>query len=197
MTSNQSRTRFQRARNNKQTLSESPNSVSVGPFVVAKSLVANQTANGSGLPCPAGCKPVASLETKHAVACIAASYAPTWTTLPSCSVSNTSAAKLEAPDTTPAATRVPALAVVIICEVTSLAGVTPADTATACAIFRLPQFPKDELSISADRTWKHQLTRRLRVFEIWLRLLTNLLTSPRGPFMVELFTAECLTRSTR
>jgi hypothetical protein len=37
---------------------------------------------------------------------------------------------------------------------------------------------------------KRPLTQRLQSFAVWHRLLQNLLASPRGPFMVELFTVE-------
>jgi hypothetical protein len=43
--------------------------------------------------------------------------------------------------------------------------------------------------ISGDRMEKRPLTHQPKSFAVWHRLLQNLLASPRGPFMVELFTA--------
>ena len=52
-------------------------------------------------------------------------------------------------------------------------------------------------SLSGDRTWKRPLTHRLKSFAVWHRLPQNSPASPRGPFMVELFTVSLLTRSPR
>jgi len=44
--------------------------------------------------------------------------------------------------------------------------------------------------ISGDRMEKRPLTPQPESFAVWHRLLQNLLTSPCGPFVVELFTVE-------
>ncbi len=44
--------------------------------------------------------------------------------------------------------------------------------------------------ISGDRMEKRPLTHRPQSFAVRHRLLHDSLTSPRGPFMVELFTVE-------
>ena len=44
--------------------------------------------------------------------------------------------------------------------------------------------------ISGDRMEKRPLTPQPESFAVWHRLLQNSLASPRGPFMVELFTVE-------
>ena len=50
-------------------------------------------------------------------------------------------------------------------------------------------FPQQLLRISGDRTWKRPLTRPRKPFAVWQRLSFDSPASPRGPFMVELFTA--------
>ena len=49
---------------------------------------------------------------------------------------------------------------------------------------------RDSPTISGDRMEKRPLTPQPKSFAVWHRLLQNLLASPCGPFMVELFTAS-------
>lgn len=94
-------------------------------------------------------------------------------------------------DLFPAATHLPALAAAFIQRVTSLA--TMWRSAAVCPSlpgrhsFRVDS--KGIRSISEDRSKKHPLTRRQRVFAVRHRLSLNLPASDYSPFMVELFAA--------
>jgi len=95
----------------------------------------------------------------------------------------------QAPGITPATAALPGLVVSFVRSVTSLAGVTPR---VIVARLRLPperSFRAEDCSISAGRNEKHPLTHRRWFFAVRQRLRSNLLASPRGPFMVELFAA--------
>jgi hypothetical protein len=98
-----------------------------------------------------------------------------------------------APGTSPAAAEIPALVLFFVLQVTSLSGVNrrddgcvpgPSEPDTVCAGSR----GSDSPAISGDRMEKHPLTRQPASFAVRHRLPQDSLASPRGPFMVELFT---------
>lgn len=108
--------------------------------------------------------------------------------------------RFQAPETNPATIELPALADVSINRVSSLSGIIPKAAIVRNAV-RRSQFPQidfrlrnSRFEISGDRTWKHPLTHRLKLFAVWHRLPVDSLASPRGPFMVELF-AACFHRT--
>ena len=150
------------------------------------------------MPCKSQLRPVAPFETMHAGICKLQTPLSTWTTLPSCSVSNTQAAKPRHRELTPAATRVPALAVVIICEVTSLAGVTPQTPQSYVQSpdchsfrklkknFRFLQTEHGSICLPSDHGFSKFGSVSSQTY--WL---------PSRAFRVELFTAEHLIRSPR
>ena len=145
------------------------------------------------MPCTLQQQRVVSLETKHAFACKQATLS-TWCALPSCSFSNTQAAKPRHRELTPAATRVPALAVVIICVVTSLASVTPQTPqpyvqSSDCHSFRKTSFrflQTEHGSICLPSGHGFSKFGSVSTQTNWL---------PSRAFRVELFTAEHLTQS--
>ncbi len=98
-----------------------------------------------------------------------------------------------APGTSPAAAEIPALVLFFVWQVTSLSGINrrndgcvpgSSEPDTVYAGSR----GSDSPAISGDRMEKHPLTRQPASFAVRHRLLQDLLASPRGPFMVELFT---------
>jgi hypothetical protein len=98
-----------------------------------------------------------------------------------------------APGTNPAAAETPALVLFFVSQVTSLSGISRRDEGcvlgssepnTVCAGSRRSDSP----AISGDRMEKHPLIHQPASFAVRHRLLRNSLASPRGPFMVELFT---------
>jgi len=98
-----------------------------------------------------------------------------------------------APGTSPAAAEIPALVLFFVSQITSLSGMSRRDDGcvpgssepgTVCAGSR----GSDSPAISGDRMEKHPLTHQQSSFAVRHRLLRDSLASPRGPFMVELFT---------
>ncbi len=116
----------------------------------------------------------------------------TWATLPVHGVSSTWLT-CQAPATTPATMDLPALIKVFIERVASLSDVTPRTPALWVRLSRRPSFRSPRWrTISGARTQKPPLTHKRWVFAVWHRLSFHSPASPRGPFMVELFTADNL-----
>ena len=101
----------------------------------------------------------------------------------------------EAPDTIPAPEALPALVMLFALQVTSLSGITRRDRGCVRGSSEPAPFASgiargNSPMISGDRMEKRPLTHRPQSFAVRHRLLHDSLTSPRGPFMVELFTVE-------